>query len=217
VSESPEPAPGVPGWMRQPWPAIAVGAAALLLVGVAIAASILLPPGEPTTSTSSSSPSTPTPGSSDPATPTPTPGGEAGEPSPEETLEPIFGEPIADVVEPDGVADFGDDVTARLISVTPYTATGSQPGEVSGPAVEVTLELRNDTGSAISLDGVTVNVYYGDDEVPAAPIDSRGTPFSGSLAPGATATGSYGFSVPEGEDVIVTLSKSPGSPLVVFQ
>jgi hypothetical protein len=67
---------------------------------------------------------------------------------------------------------------------------------------------------------VTVNAYYGADSTPASPIgsDASSKPFAGSLAPGATAEGSYAFSVPDGQtgDLTISVSKAPGQPLVVF-
>ena len=120
----------------------------------------------------------------------------------------------------DKAADFGDGVTARLTELTFITVTGTRAGEVSGPAIRVALELVNGTGETISLGAVTVNAYFGLEIQPAPPFDSdtEREPFAGTLATGETARGTYVFGIPEGqEDVVVTVSKSPDSPLVVFR
>jgi hypothetical protein len=135
-------------------------------------------------------------------------------------VDPDFGAPVADRVPGGGVADFGDEVTARLTAITPMTATASLPGEVAGPAVRVTLELTNTSSDALDLDTVVVNAYYGADATPASPVasDESADQMSGSLKKGDTAKGSYVFSVPEGEadDLVVTVGKGDDPALVVF-
>ena len=112
-------------------------------------------------------------------------------------------------------------LTANVVSVESYTATAKRPGEVSGPAVKVTLRLTNGTGSAFPLSTATVNAYYGSGATPAAPVagDPAAKPFTGSLQPGASATAVYVFTVPAEDDgaVTVTLSDQAGAQLVVFQ
>ena len=141
--------------------------------------------------------------------------------APSPTDDPSFGQPVAQTVPKDHSADFGDAVTARISALTPVTATGTQPGEVSGPAVQVDLELTNGTPAEISLATVDVNAYYGSDRKPATPIVSKSgsSGFTGTLAAGATAKGRYVFSVPEDQQnsVVITVSKSAGAPIVVVQ
>jgi hypothetical protein len=136
------------------------------------------------------------------------------------TNDPRFGEPVADSVARDEEAEFGDGVTATLAGVAPFTAAGAGVGEVAGPAVRVTLSVTNGSSAPVSLDTTTVNAYYGPDATPASPLTSDGSsaPFSGSLAPGATATGVYAFGIAEGagDALVVTLGRGAGSALVVF-
>lgn len=112
-------------------------------------------------------------------------------------------------------------LTATVVSVDSYTATATRPGEVSGPAVKVTLKLVNSTGSDFALSTATVNAYYGSASTPADPVqgDAAAKPFSGSLKPGATATAVYVYSVPASDagDVTLTLSDQAGAQLVVFR
>lgn len=190
------------------------GAALVVAVAGGIALALVLGPAQPSSAPNGAGG---TPGSTPSASASPE--ASASGPAPEETVDPDFGEPVADSVAPDEVADFGDAVTARLVAVTPYTATASQAGEVSGPAVLVEVELRNDTGGAIPLDAVTVNCYYGSDRIPASPVtsDPSARPFVGSLETGTATRAVYVFSVSEGQPVTVTVSKDASSPLVVFQ
>lgn len=112
-------------------------------------------------------------------------------------------------------------LTATVTSVESYTATARRPGEVSGPAVKVTLKLQNATGSAFALSAATVNAYYGSASTPAGPVagDPAAKPFTGSLQSGATATAVYVFTVPSDDsgDVTLTLSDQAGAQLVVFR
>ncbi|WP_426625430.1 hypothetical protein ACPPVW_05040 [Leifsonia sp. McL0607] len=112
-------------------------------------------------------------------------------------------------------------LTANVTSVEAYTATATRPGEVSGPAVKVTLKLVNDTGSDFPVSTATVNAYYGSASTPADPVqgDSASKPFTGTLKPGATATAVYVFTVPSADsgDVTLTLSDKAGAQLVVFR
>jgi hypothetical protein len=198
---------------------IAVGSAVLALLLIVVAVFLgaggraTVPSADPSSTGDAGRTSSPTAVAS--ASPSPTNSG----PTPEPTVDPNFGEPVVDEVGTDGQADFGGDVSARIISITPYAATASQAGEVSGPAVLVELELLNESGDALPLDPVTVNAYYGADRIPASPVtsDPASAPFTGTLESGATARGSYVFSVVENEPVTVTVSKDATSGLVVFR
>ena len=200
---------------------IAVAAAVLVVVAVAVVIALgfgqtpAVAPGPATTATPLPS-GTATDGASDPGTGAGDAGGDGGGPQ----LDPRFGEPVADSVARDRVAQFGDGVSAAVTGVAPFTATGAGIGEVAGPAVRVTVTVTNGSSAAVSLDATTVNAYFGSDAIPASPLPSDGSsaPFSGSLAPGTTATGVYAFGIADGADdtVVVTVGRGAGSPLVVF-
>jgi hypothetical protein len=192
--------------------AVVVVVVVAIIIAVSVGADPAVAPG-PSGSPSATS-ATPTPSASDAAP------GETAPPADGAAPDPFLGEPVADAVAPDATADFGDRVTARIGSVSPFTAEGGGVGEVSGSAVRVTVAITNGTGAAIPLDSVTVNAFHGSDQTPAAPLvsDTSSTPLAGSLAPGASANGSYAFSVPEGDidSLVVSVSRGAGSPLVVF-
>jgi hypothetical protein len=167
------------------------------------------------TDSADSAPSTSTPSDApkgSPATASPAKKGE---------MDARFGGVVAQTAEVKQDVKTPSGLTANVVSVESYTATATRPGEVSGPAVKVTLRLTNGTGGAFPLSTATVNAYYGSSATPAAPVagDSAAKPFTGSLQPGASATAVYVFTVPADDDeaVTVTLSDQAGAQLVVFQ
>jgi hypothetical protein len=225
--------PGTPGVLagllarmgRREWLIVAAVAVAIVLIVVGAIAAAAGGASEnnqaaPGATHSPSGSATPTPGATDTPAPVETGAAAAPAPAPAPTVDPDYGEPVADTVKSGETAAFGDSVSARLISVTPMTVTGANAGEVSGPAIAVELALDNATGATISLDVVTVNAFYGADKTPASPVDSaaENQPFTGNLASASSATGTYVFSVPSGAtNIVITVSKSADSPLVVFQ
>ena len=167
---------------------------------------------------SSSAPSTsPAPsaeGTTDPtATPTPTQPA-APVPGSVDELPPSL--PQVGLTE---TAAVGDGVTVAVTSVERFEATGTGPGNVSGPALRITLRLTNGTAADVSLDAVTVNAAHGADVTPAPDVnDVSRAPFAGSVAPGASAEGTYTFSVPAGplDPAVVEVGYRPGAPLVLL-
>lgn len=150
----------------------------------------------------------------DPQQPRPT---ESPEPAPAQAdgagveLEPVAPEAVVDTSR-------GAEISlARLEAVQGEANVG---GEISGPAVRVSVEIRNESAEPMDLEYVVVNAYSGQDRTPAAPImQPGGDPFSGSLDPGEAAEGVYLFSLEESarEDVTITVDHGAGEPIVVFQ
>lgn len=168
----------------------------------------------------------PTDGSTAKPSATPDDGGAKGStqapaPAKDGEVDARFGGVVAQTAEVKQDVTTPSGLTANVVSVESYTATAKRAGEVSGPAVKVTLRLTNGTGSAFPLSTAGVNAYYGSEATPAAPVagDPAAKPFSGSLTPGAAATAVYVFSVPADEEgsVTLTLSDQAGARLVVFQ
>lgn len=171
-------------------------------------------PGASATAPGSASTASSTPTAS--ATPSTPPGTAPSPPA----IDPRFGAPVAQTVPKDATADLGNTVSAHITKITSTTATGTQAGEVSGPAVQVELTITNGTAGDISLDGVSVNAYYGSGMTPASPIATQNdTVFGGTLAASKTASGRYEFSVPKDQQasLVITVSRAAGAPLVVFQ
>lgn len=120
----------------------------------------------------------------------------------------------------DDEAEVGDGVRGRLVSVEAIQGDGDGVGAIDGPALRVTVELTNDTGSDVSTGAVAVELYTGEDLVPASPLnDPSEFPFQGVLAPGEQATGVYVFTVAEDDrtDVTVQVGYQAGAPYLVFR
>lgn len=129
------------------------------------------------------------------------------------------GEPVElDPVPLDENAPFGDQVSAELVDLSAVQAEGQGVGEISGPALQVTVRLVNGTSQPLSIDAVTVSLYFGSDRTPAPPISDGTVPFRGTLEASESAEGVYTFSIGEDDrdNVSVTVSHSPASSTVVF-
>lgn len=113
-----------------------------------------------------------------------------------------------------------DTVTARVVSLTPTASDGRGAGEIDGPALAVTVEVRNDSGSAVNLNTAGVTLSLGSTMIPAAPLptQSLSAPFTGELASGQSASGTYVFLVPEGspQDIRIEVTYGGDKPLIVF-
>lgn len=132
--------------------------------------------------------------------------------------------PYTPVTEPavalDQPATFASGVVAELTKVESVDGEAQGPGEVAGPAVRVTVRLTNGTEAAVPLAGAVVNVYAGQDLAPGEPLSGPGgKPFTGTVQPGATATGVYVFNVPadQRDRLQVTVSHDPTVTTVLFE
>ena len=143
--------------------------------------------------------------------PTPTPTGPT-----ERVDQPPVALPEVGLDEPAAV---GDGVVARIVDLQAIDGTAVGPGNVAGPALRVTIGLENGTDAVLPLSGVAVNMYTGTDRAPASPLDDPSQrPFSGLVAPGASAEGVYVFSVPVDARSLVTVEVGyeAGAPLLLF-
>jgi hypothetical protein len=113
----------------------------------------------------------------------------------------------------------GNGITGTVVSLDAIRGTGLGPGNISGPALRVTLRITNGTKAPQSLDAVAVGMTYGRDHRPASPLDDPSArPFHGSLIAGKSATGVYVFSVPAHDRSAITVSVGyqAGAPFMVF-
>jgi hypothetical protein len=151
---------------------------------------------------------TPAPATSAPP-PTPTPTGPTGDVT-----------ALPATLDPVGLADPAEvgTVTARLTDVAVVDVTAQGPGSVSGRSLQVTVELTNGSASSLPLDGVEVTADTGEDRAPAPRVEDGETEgLGGTVDAGATATGTYLFSLPDGvDDVTVQVGYQAGAPLMVF-
>lgn len=136
------------------------------------------------------------------------------------------------VAPPDGVrpsrppvpvrsaADFGNKVAVQVVKVVDVTSSGTGPGQISGqPSVALTLQLRNDSATAITVDNAIVNASYAPDSTPASAVDGPpAQPFRGSVPPAGVTSGVYVFALPPEarRQVSISVSYSADQPVVVF-
>jgi hypothetical protein len=212
--------PSGPGWTRR---RIALVSGAVVVVAAVVALVVVLTTRGGTSSAASSTSTSAGPGASTttatatpsgsvvPNPPTPTPSGPTANATDlPADLAPV---PLA------ATASVGNGVVASLPSIRGIQAKATGPGNVAGPAVQVTVRIQNGTAAPIGLGGVAVNVYYGVDRTPAATVDDPSAKtFAGTLAAGASADGTYVFSVPADarQDVTVEVGYQAGAPLLQF-
>lgn len=119
----------------------------------------------------------------------------------------------------DETANPKSDVEVSLKSVTSIEAKGRGPGEVSGPALRVRVEVKNDSDASIGLDSTVVNLTAADGSPGSMMTGPPADPLSGRLRPGRTKTGTYVFAVDKDQrnPVTVEVSIDPDHPSVEFE
>ena len=131
-------------------------------------------------------------------------------------------EPLPELPAVDLTAE-SDRAGSVVVSLPLMESVGGKatlPGEVSGEALRVTIRVRNNSAAAVSVDTVVVNAYRGEERIPLESLISPGgRPFTGSVAPGAEATGVYLFlvDVSDRSDVTITVDLKAGTPASVFR
>lgn len=104
--------------------------------------------------------------------------------------------PTADVVPLDEEALVTKGVTAKVVTVDPVAGEATLPGEVSGDALRVTVEITNDRTKDLDLGSAIVNLFYGRDRVPSTTLSGPGEqPFPATVPAGKSAVGTYVFRV----------------------
>jgi hypothetical protein len=186
---------------------------ALLIVGLLLV--LFLPGGDDGGATPQAGPTTSAGVSSDPeAAPTTT-----------EPPSPATEQAAASVVAREGVsesartvavakADFAapaqwaDGASVRVTDARQQVTSGQGPGERAGqPQTVFSLELTNGSAAPLDLNSVIVQAVYGSDKAQASPVyDAETVDFGGTLAPGATTTAVYSFSIPADQVGDVVLS-----------
>ena len=106
----------------------------------------------------------------------------------------------------------------ELTSITTATITAETPGEHSGPALVVSVQVTNSSEHAQSVESAVVMLETGDGElgVPTG-ADPHG-PLHGEVAAGASSEGTYVFMLDPAEqrEVTVSVNYSAGEPVAVF-
>ena len=151
-----------------------------------------------------------------PSTPVPAPGGgtiyeEAPEGTDTSITVPIDRE--ATVLRTDTGA-----VVAKIAKVQLIDAVATQPGETSGPAVAVTVEVRNSTDKALDMPAVTVDLLDATDSPGQGILGKPADWLRGTLEAGATREGVYVFRVDQSklDPVSITVTLGGETATAVF-
>lgn len=117
-----------------------------------------------------------------------------------------------------GRAQVGGGISASISGVTRISAVAHRPGEISGPAVSITLKLKNGSSRAVDLSQVTVTVadHAG---LPAPTISQNDSnPLANSLAAGRSVSGVYVFSLPakSTDPISISVTVLNTAPVVLF-
>ena len=115
--------------------------------------------------------------------------------------------------------DLGNGVVVKVAQVESVKGTAQGPGEIAGPALRVTISVNNGAAKALAMGSSVVNLYYGTGRIPAGPLSGPGAKqLTGSIRPGATATGTYVFGVPKNQrtHIEVEFSYTTDAPTVIF-
>jgi hypothetical protein len=116
-------------------------------------------------------------------------------------------------------ADFGTGLRLQVTGIDSVRSRAQRPGEISAPAIRITLQARNDSARPISLAGMVLTVDYGAHRTPAIEVaQPGGSPFEGVLPAGRTARGVYVFNVPlaDRDRIRVTTSYTGSAPTLVL-
>jgi hypothetical protein len=111
-------------------------------------------------------------------------------------------------------------LAVSLAKIEAVAGVAKMPGEIAGPAVRVTVSIKNTGAKSVSLGETVVNGYYGRGRTPADTLTTPGgRPFEGTLKPKQVAQGVYLFVIPKDQRsrVTVTVDTKAGVPAVVFQ
>lgn len=115
-------------------------------------------------------------------------------------------------------ASLPEGVKVRVSKVTAFTAKAETPGEVTGPAVAVTIVLKNASKETISVDSAMVSLTEKSGD-PAQPTTSDPyAPFAGDVAPGAKQAATYVFLIAKKDrkDVKITVEYLAGNTVADF-
>jgi hypothetical protein len=120
-------------------------------------------------------------------------------------------------VKLDEPSSTGTGLTARLISVSAIEAKAQIPGEITGPALAITIEVSNTGRRSADLGSVAVSLLDSDSAPGAEMTAAPARPLTGRVPAKAKTRGVYVFRVPEGKRRPVTVSVSIGeAPVLIF-
>jgi hypothetical protein len=124
--------------------------------------------------------------------------------------EPLAGVNILPAVKAGVPAEFGSGVSVVVNDYRAVNVQARAPGESSGPAIAVTLEVSNESGADVDLSQLSVTASDSKG-LPALPIESeQAAAFEGALEAGASRTGVYVFRLNEERSPALLLNVQAG-------
>ncbi|MCG2620540.1 hypothetical protein LVY72_01285 [Arthrobacter sp. I2-34] len=127
--------------------------------------------------------------------------------------------PIAPAVQLEQAAQI-DGGTVSVSKIEAIEAKADGIGEIAGPAIRFSLEVRNTSAKALKLDAADVTVEAGAQKLPAIELNGSGASgFPKAVAAGKSASGTFVFQVPEDqrEQVRIHLNFSVSETVVAFE
>lgn len=120
-------------------------------------------------------------------------------------------------VQLDKPSQTGTGLTAGLVSIKSINAKAQLPGEIAGPALAITVEVKNNSSQAADLNTSVVTLQDSKKAPGGEMTASPARPLKGRLAPGDSSRGVYVFAVPENarKPIIVNVTIS-NAPVLVF-
>lgn len=116
-------------------------------------------------------------------------------------------------------SSFGNGVKAQIVKRQAVKGRARLPGEVSGPAVKLTLNITNTSNKAINLDALVVDVQDAHGRSASPLLTPPARHIRGRLASGDSATGIYLFTIAKKDrsNCTVRISYTGSAPEVAFR
>lgn len=128
---------------------------------------------------------------------------------------------VDDPIDIDETAEVaGGGVTVSIVGIEAVDGEATEQFQIAGPALRVELQVTNDTDEPFSLEGIQVEVFYGDDLVPGILLGGPDVvPFPSSVGPGATAIGAVVYNVPPDQrhHIQVVVFIGVDEPVIIFE
>jgi hypothetical protein len=126
--------------------------------------------------------------------------------------------PTKRAVPLDKVSPVTGNVAVSLGGVKGLTVKALGPGEIAGPALAVTVRIKNDSGHPLDVSSAYVTLVDSDGNVGSPTTSAPAKPFVGSIPSGVTAEGIYVFTVAKSSrnPVNVVVSYSAKAPSARF-
>lgn len=140
-------------------------------------------------------------------------------PSPDDTTGPTAAAPqptsSAALTEP---VTFTTEITVRLVEVEALSVTAQTPGETTGPAVRVTVDVTNNSDAAVDVGSAVVTLMGDGGDYGVGTTAGSPSPLEGTTPAGGTARGTYVFMLDpaQGREVTINVNYAAGEPVAVF-